>query len=423
MKSVSFLLTQPADTVVPPTFDTLYSGPTAFVGTGLPLIVGSNGNFGKEGNDGGGKANLDYYAAAPPQTDCDTNATVVIYDASPVIGWIEGGDTIMNWSIFGDGFASAEGFKPVSHVPAGSGVDYDSFSCVFTSSDTSVVLEQTWWAPHDADSMQFMIQCLKLYTNVGGVTGLIVGEALDIDLVSDSGSDNGSAFDASRQAIYQFGIDYNNDPPDCQSEALRYAGIAFIEARRSFNCPLIDEGGDPYGAYTASNGDYVYPAGGFVAEELYANMINNEGYNVYTNSNPDSQFVDLHAVMTFATGVDLGIGDTVKYYSVIASTHLTGESEIQRAIDEGKQWYRNHIQQGYVPEDCGCCNLGGDVDHSGGIDVSDLGYMVDYLFRGGPPPPCDEEGDVDGSGGIDVSDLGYIVDYLFRGGPPPPPCP
>ena len=71
----------------------------------------------------------------------------------------------------------------------------------------------------------------------------------------------------------------------------------------------------------------------------------------------------------------------------------------------------------------GCCQLGGDVDHSGGIDVSDLGYTVDYLFRGGPIAPCAEEGDVDGSGGIDVSDLGYIVDYLFRGGPPPPPCP
>lgn len=69
-----------------------------------------------------------------------------------------------------------------------------------------------------------------------------------------------------------------------------------------------------------------------------------------------------------------------------------------------------------------CCQLGGDVNHSGGIDVSDLGYIVDYLFRSGPPPPCPGEGDVNGSGGIDVSDLGYIVDYLFRGGPAPGPC-
>lgn len=75
----------------------------------------------------------------------------------------------------------------------------------------------------------------------------------------------------------------------------------------------------------------------------------------------------------------------------------------------------------------GCCQIRGDVDHSGGVDVSDLGYIVDYLFRGGPPPICNEDGyyaeaDVDNSGGVDVSDLGYIVDYLFRGGPPPVPC-
>jgi hypothetical protein len=64
----------------------------------------------------------------------------------------------------------------------------------------------------------------------------------------------------------------------------------------------------------------------------------------------------------------------------------------------------------------------GDIDGSGGIDVADLTYIVDYLFRGGPTPPCDEEADPDGSGGTDVADLTYIVDYLFRGGPPPLPC-
>lgn len=80
------------------------------------------------------------------------------------------------------------------------------------------------------------------------------------------------------------------------------------------------------------------------------------------------------------------------------------------------------FQQNFAVADTSCCQLGGDVDHSGGIDVADLGYIVDYLFRSGPPPPCDAEGDVDGSGGIDVADLGYIVDYLFRSGPPPPPC-
>ncbi len=69
-----------------------------------------------------------------------------------------------------------------------------------------------------------------------------------------------------------------------------------------------------------------------------------------------------------------------------------------------------------------CCDIRGDVDRSGAIDVGDLTYLVAYLFQGGPPPPCLEEADVDGSSSIDVGDLTYLVAYLFQGGPAPPPC-
>lgn len=74
-----------------------------------------------------------------------------------------------------------------------------------------------------------------------------------------------------------------------------------------------------------------------------------------------------------------------------------------------------------------CCATRGDIDHSGpDIDISDLVYLVDYMFTGGPVPPCLAEVDVDGSGGpapIDIADLVYLVDYMFTGGPPPVECP
>ena len=76
----------------------------------------------------------------------------------------------------------------------------------------------------------------------------------------------------------------------------------------------------------------------------------------------------------------------------------------------------------YVLDISPCCVLRGDADHSGAINVSDLTYMVAYLFQGGPPPICFPEGDVDGSGAINVSDLTFLVAYLFQGGPPPGPC-
>ena len=48
------------------------------------------------------------------------------------------------------------------------------------------------------------------------------------------------------------------------------------------------------------------------------------------------------------------------------------------------------------------------------------------MFTSGPAPECMEEADVDGSGvglPIDISDLVYLVDYMFNGGPEPAACP
>ena len=74
----------------------------------------------------------------------------------------------------------------------------------------------------------------------------------------------------------------------------------------------------------------------------------------------------------------------------------------------------------------GCCinnrgNVAGEADDA--VNVTDLTFLVMYLFQGGSEPGCPEEADVDGSGGITVSDLTYLVDFLFRGGPEPVACP
>ncbi len=73
-----------------------------------------------------------------------------------------------------------------------------------------------------------------------------------------------------------------------------------------------------------------------------------------------------------------------------------------------------------------CCVVRGNVDDDAGgvIDISDLVYLVDYMFTGGPEPPCPDAANVDGdiTGTIDISDLVYLVDYMFTGGPPPPSC-
>lgn len=71
-----------------------------------------------------------------------------------------------------------------------------------------------------------------------------------------------------------------------------------------------------------------------------------------------------------------------------------------------------------------CCLIRGDINHDGtGPDVSDLVYLVTFMFSGGPQPPCLQEADINGNGtGPDVSDLVYLVTFMFSGGPEPIPC-
>ena len=89
----------------------------------------------------------------------------------------------------------------------------------------------------------------------------------------------------------------------------------------------------------------------------------------------------------------------------------------------GEGWYVDDIS---VSEYVGCCKgLRGNIDGSivEDPDISDLVFLVDYMFTSGPVPPCLEEADLEVNGGVDISDLVYLVDYMFTGGPEPPPCP
>jgi len=79
-----------------------------------------------------------------------------------------------------------------------------------------------------------------------------------------------------------------------------------------------------------------------------------------------------------------------------------------------------------VSYDVGCCVYRGDVDHSGQlpVDISDLIYLIEYMFDGGAEPLCQEEADINGDGllTIDIADLVHLIDYMFQDGPPPPSC-
>jgi hypothetical protein len=78
------------------------------------------------------------------------------------------------------------------------------------------------------------------------------------------------------------------------------------------------------------------------------------------------------------------------------------------------------------PEDCGGGVGGplfarGDAD-AGGNDpnITDGIFVLNFLFLGGPPPPCRDAADADDNGAVNITDGIYILNFLFLGGPPPP---
>ncbi len=66
--------------------------------------------------------------------------------------------------------------------------------------------------------------------------------------------------------------------------------------------------------------------------------------------------------------------------------------------------------------------LAGDVTNDGVVDLGDVVYLINYLFRGGSPPQIWATGDLNCDGVIDVGDVVFLINYLYRDGPAPPLC-
>jgi uncharacterized delta-60 repeat protein len=61
----------------------------------------------------------------------------------------------------------------------------------------------------------------------------------------------------------------------------------------------------------------------------------------------------------------------------------------------------------------------GDANGDGVIDVADIVYLVNFLYRNGDPPTPVEAGDTTCDGIVDVADVVRLISYLYRGGNPP----
>jgi hypothetical protein len=102
-------------------------------------------------------------------------------------------------------------------------------------------------------------------------------------------------------------------------------------------------------------------------------------------------------------------GDGMKLRFVAADMGTNTPTEA--ALDAVRvSWYECEYEE---PPLCG------DADDSGGVDIDDVVYLINYIFSEGPEPVPYESGDADCSGAVDIDDVVYLINHIFSGGHAP----
>ncbi|MCJ7458375.1 MAG: S8 family serine peptidase [candidate division Zixibacteria bacterium] len=113
------------------------------------------------------------------------------------------------------------------------------------------------------------------------------------------------------------------------------------------------------------------------------------------------------------------------YFSIDSAAVVNDTIELDTAIIWGSYLdYTSTIFGDYVPHyRTGGVIIGtplwGDASGDNKVNVSDVIFLINYLFKGGPQSNPPYIGDANCDHAITVADVVYLVSYLFKGGPPP----
>jgi len=66
-----------------------------------------------------------------------------------------------------------------------------------------------------------------------------------------------------------------------------------------------------------------------------------------------------------------------------------------------------------------CCDVPGDANGNGTVNILDITYLIAYLYQGGPAPECMYEGDANGNCAVNILDITLLINYLYLEGPAP----
>jgi subtilisin family serine protease len=68
-----------------------------------------------------------------------------------------------------------------------------------------------------------------------------------------------------------------------------------------------------------------------------------------------------------------------------------------------------------------CDDVDGDANGDCFVNYGDVRFLIDFIFKGGPPPPVMNNADANGDCIVNIGDANYIFAYVYQDGPAPLP--
>jgi len=104
-----------------------------------------------------------------------------------------------------------------------------------------------------------------------------------------------------------------------------------------------------------------------------------------------------------------------------AYTNADGEVTLTPSPSSSGTMYVTVTKQNYIPKqkEVDVSYACGDANQDAVIDVGDLVYLINYLYKGGLAPNPPELGDVNLDSLVDIGDVVFLVNYLYKSGSAP----
>lgn len=152
-------------------------------------------------------------------------------------------------------------------------------------------------------------------------------------------------------------------------------------------------------------------------------LIDNPGHHLLHSTFPasdDNTWVEFESVWLTREGVVNGRDDVVEAAVAWINSRDTDDDGVLNENDNCPDDY-NPEQVDENGNNMGdiCEFICGDANVDQSVNVGDAVYIINNVFKGGPPPETTVAGDANNDGVCNVGDAVYIINTVFKGGPEP----